>query len=231
MDFTENVRAPLPRGSTESCSSSSESRADAIGASRSGRWHKGERADDQIPSKMFILFGKAEEKTNAYGGGGWRRGKVCLCDRKWQKTQKSLDTSRRLHVGQSKSSGPVWKLEVANCLRHLPFSLLLCPAIPLARLPVLPHLPPTFTLPSAPLPARLICVACLICIHMSQREKGFVGRRNRRGKRRYAGRWRLMKRNEKHSFRLCPPLPPPVSPSMALTPFTLPSLRFGPHTL
>lgn len=70
--------------------------------------------------------------------------------------------------------------------------------------------------------------ACLICIHMSQRERGFVGRRNRRGKRRYAGRWRLMKPNEKHSFRLCLS---PVSPSMALAPFTLPPLRFCPHTL
>lgn len=29
---------------------------------------KAKRADDQIPSKMFIRFSKAEEKTNAYGG-------------------------------------------------------------------------------------------------------------------------------------------------------------------
>lgn len=119
------------------------------------------------------------------------------------------------HGGRSEISAPVWNLEVTDWLRCLPpFPLLLCPPFPLAPLPVLPHLPLTFTLPSAPLPARLICVVSLICIHMSQkRKRGFVGRRNRRGKRRYAGRWRLMKRDEKHSFR--PSLSLPLSLSLS----------------
>lgn len=77
LDFTENALSH----STESCSSSSESRADAIRVSRLGRWWKERNADDKIPSKMFILFSKTKEKTNAYGGRG-RRAELLLCDRK-----------------------------------------------------------------------------------------------------------------------------------------------------
>lgn len=48
--------------------------------SRNGRWWKERKADDKIHSKMFILFSKTKEKTNAYG----RREKLphLLCDRK-----------------------------------------------------------------------------------------------------------------------------------------------------
>lgn len=81
LDFTEKCAEPLLRHSTESCSSSSKSRADAIRVSRRGRWRKERKADDKIPSKMFILFSKTKEKTNAYGGRG-RRDKLLLCDRK-----------------------------------------------------------------------------------------------------------------------------------------------------
>lgn len=168
--------------------------------------------------------------------------KVRLCDRKRRKTWKSGDAFGRPPRRVRAARRPVGNLGTGVepggdrlAASPPPFPLLLCPPFPLAPLPVLPHLPLTFTLPSAPLPARLICVASLICIHMSQkRKRGFVGRRNRRGKRRYAGRWRLMKRDEKHSFRLSLSLSfslLPVSPSTAPAPLALPPSRFCPHTL
>lgn len=70
------------RYKTVSGSSSSEIGAEAFRVfSRGGRWWKERKAGDEIPSKMFILFSKTKEKTNAYGGRG-RREKLLLCDRK-----------------------------------------------------------------------------------------------------------------------------------------------------
>lgn len=100
LDFTEKCAEPLLRHSTESCSSSSKSRADAIRVSRRGRWRKERKADDKIPSKMFILFSKMKEKTNAYGGRG-RRDKLLLCDRKqWGLWKTWTSFKKKKHIQQ-----------------------------------------------------------------------------------------------------------------------------------
>lgn len=75
VGFNRKCAGPLLLPKTERCSTSSKSGADV---SRCGRWQKERKAEDKISSKMFILFSKTKEKTNAYG----RRDTLLHCDSK-----------------------------------------------------------------------------------------------------------------------------------------------------